>query len=130
MWRAWKNSPAVKENPDLVEEVKTQVQRSAQNNSDLTFPDFDGEEFVNEARVKKDPRQQVKEYLDSLPDDLVEKLNKRCAELLDKWGVEVDDTPIEMMNQEMGDERFMQFLRKTVPLTEPKTRDMGANNFV
>ena len=130
MWRAWKNSPAVKENPDLVEEVKTQVQRSAQNNSDLTFPDFDGEEFVNEARVKKDPRQQVKEYLDSLPDDLVEKLNKRCAELLDKWEVEVDDTPIELMNQEMGDERFMQFLRKTVPLTEPKTRDMGANNFV
>ena len=32
MWKAWKNSPAVKENPDLVEEVKTQVQRSAQNN--------------------------------------------------------------------------------------------------
>jgi hypothetical protein len=23
MWRAWKNSPAVKKNPDLVEEVKT-----------------------------------------------------------------------------------------------------------
>lgn len=85
---------------------------------------------MNEARVKKDPRQQVKEYLDSLPDDLVEKLNTRCTELLDKWGVEVDDTPIELMNQEMGDERFMQFLRKTVPLTEPKTRDMGANTFV
>ena len=86
--------------------------------------------LVQEAKAKKDPRQQVKEYLDSLPDDLVEKLNTRCAELLDKWGVEVDDTPIELMNQEMGDERFMQFLRKTVPLTEPKTRDMGANTFV
>ena len=84
----------------------------------------------NEARVKKDPMQQVREYLDSLPDDLVEKLNTRCAELLDKWGVEVDDTPIELMNQEMGDERFLKFLRKTVPLTEPKTRDIGANTFV
>ena len=49
MWRAWKNSPAVKENSDLVEEVKMQVQRSAQGNPDMTFPDFDGEEFVNES---------------------------------------------------------------------------------
>ena len=85
---------------------------------------------VNEARAKKDPRQQVKEYLDSLPDDLAERLNTRCAELLDKWGVEVDDTPIEMMNREMGDERFLKFLKKTVPLAEPKPRDMGANTFV
>lgn len=84
----------------------------------------------NEARVKKDPRQQVEEYLDSLPDDLVEKLNTRCAELLDKWGIEVDDTPIELMNREMGDDRFLKFLRKTVPLIEPKTRDIGANTFV
>ena len=130
MWKAWKNSPAVKENPDLVDEVRHQVERSASRSPDIQFPDFDGEEFVNEARVKKDPRQQVQEYLDSLSDDLVEKLNTRCAELLDKWGVEVVDTPIEMMKREMGDQRFMQFLRKTVPLTEPKTRDMGANTFV
>lgn len=61
---------------------------------------------------------------------MTEKLNTRCAELLDKWGVEADGTPVETMNREMGDERFMQFLRKTVPLTEPKPRDMGANTFV
>lgn len=44
--------------------------------------------------------------------------------------MEVDDTPIEMMNHEMGDERFLKFLKKTVPLAEPKPRDMGANTFV
>ena len=71
MWKAWKNSPAVKENPDLVEEVKTQVQRSAQNNSDLTFPDFDGEEFVNEAKIKKDPSEQVDDYIKSLSKDQI-----------------------------------------------------------
>lgn len=131
MWKAWKSSPAVKKNPDLVDEVRRQVERNADKNQDLTFPDFDGEEFVSEARgTKKDPRQQVREYLDSLPDDLTEKLNTRCAELLDKWGVEVDDTPIEMMNREMGDERFLKFLRKTVPMVEPKVRDMGANTLV
>ena len=59
MWRAWLTAPAVKENPDLVDEVKTQVQRSAQNNSDLTFPDFDGEEFVNESDEPMDSSQRV-----------------------------------------------------------------------
>lgn len=49
MWRAWKSSPAVKENPDLIDEVKTQVQKSASNSPDIQFPDFDGEEFVNES---------------------------------------------------------------------------------
>ena len=29
-----------------------------------------------------------------------------------------------------NDERFLKFLRKTVPFTEPKVRDMGANTFV
>lgn len=284
MWRAWKNSPAVKENPDLLQEVREQVERSASRSPDIQFPDFDGEEFVNESEetmdskqrvaviitdghdvlvgkspqnrfkefaccdlmkghaqvgegleeaalrevqeecglrltnlkkisselkyskgttltffvshmeklpdpnslecqsfyeyngkqypeiaqylavpidelptylykglaklivdngllelvggssqineAKKDPRQAVKEYLDKLPPEMVDKLNTRCAELLDKWGVEVDDTPIELMNQEMGDDRFLKFLRKTVPLVEPKPRDMGANTFV
>lgn len=29
-----------------------------------------------------------------------------------------------------NDERFLKFLRKTVPLKEPAIRDMGANTFV
>ena len=53
MWRAWKNSPAVRENPELIDEVRNQVQKNADQNQDIQFPDFDGEEFVNEARVKK-----------------------------------------------------------------------------
>lgn len=35
----------------------------------MTFPDFDGEEFVNEARVQKDPTEQVDEYIKSLSKD-------------------------------------------------------------
>ena len=69
MWKAWKNSPAVKENPDLVDEVRHQVERSASRSPDVQFPDFDGEEFVNEARVKKDPSEQVDEYIKSLSED-------------------------------------------------------------
>ena len=128
MWKAWKNAPAVKENPDLIDEVRKQVQNSASGNPDIQFPDFDGEEFINEA--KKDPNIAVKEYLDKLPEDLLEKLNTRCAELLDKWGVPVDDTPIELMKREMGVDRFLKFAKRTAPLNEPKPRDMGANTFV
>ena len=69
MWKAWKNAPAVKENPDLVDEVRHQVERSASRSPDVQFPDFDGEEFVNEARVKKDPSEQVDEYIKSLSED-------------------------------------------------------------
>ena len=131
MWKAWKNSPAVKENPDLVDEVRHQVERSAAKSPDVQFPDFDGEEFVNEARVKKSPEEQVDEYLDQVGQnpDLMDKLNLRCVELMDKWGDEGEDPVLNARNT-MGDERFMKFLRKTVPLSEPKVRDMGATAFV
>ena len=69
MWRAWKNAPVVKKNPDLVDEVRKQVERSASRNPDVQFPEFDGEEFVSEARVKKDPSQQVDEYIKSLSNE-------------------------------------------------------------
>ena len=59
MWRAWKTSPAVKENPDLIDEVRRQVERNADKNQDLTFPDFDGEEFVNESDEPADSKQRV-----------------------------------------------------------------------
>ena len=45
------------------------MQRSANGNPDMQFPDFDGEEFVSEARVKKDPSEQVDEYIKSLSED-------------------------------------------------------------
>lgn len=59
MWRAWKNAPAVKENPDLVDEVRKQVERSASRTPDVQFPDFDGEEFVNESEESMDSNQRV-----------------------------------------------------------------------
>ena len=60
---------------------------------------------------------------------MLDKLIVRCAELLDKWGDDVDE-PIESVRRMMGDKRFMSFLRKTVPLVEPKPRDMGAHTFI
>jgi hypothetical protein len=39
--------------------VKTQVQRSASNCPDIQFPDFDGEEFVNESDEPADSKQRV-----------------------------------------------------------------------
>ena len=55
----------------------------------------------------------------------------RCSELLDKWNEpQGSDTILRVRKVVDDDKRFMQFLRKTVPLTEPKTRDMGANTFV
>ena len=50
-------------------QVRHQVERSASRSPDVQFPDFDGEEFVNEARVKKDPSEQVDEYIKSLSED-------------------------------------------------------------
>ena len=115
----------------MVDEVRHQVERSASRSPDVQFPDFDGEEFVNEARVKKSPEEQVDEYLDQMKDraELIDKLRLRCVELMDKWG-ETGSDPIPRIRHMMGDERFLKFMRKTVPLTEPKTRDMGANTFV
>ena len=46
-WKAWLKSPAVKKNPNLIEEVKKQIRNSAAKYPDIEFPDFDGEEFVN-----------------------------------------------------------------------------------
>ena len=55
----------------------------------------------------------------------------RCSELLDKWNEpQGSDTVLRVRQVVDNDERFMQFLRKTVPLKEPKIRDMGANKFV
>ena len=81
--------------------------------------------------VRKDTKVQVEEYLGKLSDspDLVDKLTTRCAELLDKWGDDVDN-PVSSVRERMGDERFLKFLRKTVPLVEPKPRDMGAHTFI
>ena len=51
--------------------------------------------------------------------------------MLDKWNEpQGSDTVLRVRHTVDNDERFWKFLRKTVPLTEPKTRDMGANNFV
>lgn len=85
----------------------------------------------NEARAKVDFNVQVEEYLDKLSEmpELIDKLRLRCVELMDKWG-ETGSDPIPRIRHTMGDERFLKFLRKTVPLTEPKVRDMGANTFV
>lgn len=51
-----------------MDEVRKQVEKNAEKSPETAFPDFDGEEFVNEARVKKDPTEQVDEYLKSLDD--------------------------------------------------------------
>ena len=85
----------------------------------------------NEAKVKVDFNVQVEEYLDKLSEmpELIDKLRLRCVELMDKWG-EMGSDPIQRIRHMMGDERFLKFLKKTVPLTEPKVRDMGANTFV
>ena len=85
----------------------------------------------NEAKVKADFNVQVEEYLDKLSEmpELIDKLRLRCVELMDKWG-EMGSDPIQRIRNMMGDERFLKFLKKTVPLTEPKVRDMGANTFV
>ena len=85
----------------------------------------------NEAKVKVDFNVQVEEYLDKLSEmpELIDKLRLRCVELMDKWG-ETGSDPIQRIRNMMGDERFLKFLKKTVSLTEPKVRDMGANTFV
>lgn len=58
-------------------------------------------------------------------------LTLRCSELLDKWNEpQGSDTILRVRQVVDNDERFLKFLRKTVPLTEPKPRDMGANTFV
>ena len=85
----------------------------------------------NEAKVKANFNVQVEEYLDKLSEmpELIDKLRLRCVELMDKWG-EMGSDPIQRIRNMMGDERFLKFLKKTVSLTEPKVRDMGANTFV
>lgn len=85
--------------------------------------------IVKEAR--KDPKVQVEEYMDYLADnpDMSDKLTVRCAELIDKWGDD-SDNPVSDVRERMGDDRFLKFLRKTVPLVEPKPRDMGAHTFI
>jgi len=89
---------------------------------------------INEARIKGDPYIQIDEYIDRLDSKKIDALNLRCAELIDKWGIaplaKVDSVPWDETRKFMGDERFLKFLKKTVPLTEPKPRDMGANTFV
>ena len=51
--------------------------------------------------------------------------------MLDKWNEpQGSDTILRVRQVLDNDERFLKFLRKTVPLVEPKPRDMGANNFV
>ena len=55
----------------------------------------------------------------------------RCSELLDKWDEPQGSDTVLRVRQVVGnDERFLKFLRKTVPLKEPTVRDMGANTFV
>lgn len=50
---------------------------------------------------------------------------------MDKWDEpQGSDTILRVRQVVDNDERFLKFLRKTVPLTEPKVRDMGANTFV
>ncbi len=51
--------------------------------------------------------------------------------MLDKWNEpQGSDTVLRVRQVVDNDDRFLKFLRKTVPLTEPKPRDMGANTFV
>lgn len=108
MWRAWKQSPAVKENPDLIEEVRRQIERHGAENTDMTFPDFDGEEFINEARIKKSPEEQVDEYIKSLSPEQIQTLTLRCSELLDKWGeAQGSDTVLRVRNTVGDDSRFL-----------------------
>lgn len=84
-----------------------------------------------EAKARKTPEEQVDEYLRSLPEEQTRVLTLRCSELLDKWDEpQGSDTVLRVRQVVDNDERFLKFLRKTVPLTEPKTRDMGANTFV
>ena len=86
---------------------------------------------VNEAKAKKDPSEQVDEYIKSLSRDQIQTLTLRCSELLDKWNEpQGSDTILRVRQTVDNDDRFLGFLRKTVPLTEPKPRDMGANTFV
>ena len=51
--------------------------------------------------------------------------------MLDKWNEpQGSDTILRVRQAVDNDERFLKFLKKTVPLVEPKVRDMGANTFV
>ena len=55
----------------------------------------------------------------------------RCSELLDKWNEpQGSDTVLRVRQVVDNDERFLKFLKKTVPLVEPKPRDMGAHTFI
>lgn len=146
MWKAWKNSPAVKENPDLIDEVRRQMEGSGKD-SELKWPDFDGEEFVEEASEAKPKKksykdmepeerhalhvQQIDDHLSQLNDEQMEKLRDRCEELRAKWG-ETDnvDDPIQAVRDFMSGSGFLKMLRSVTPLKEPKMRDMGANTFV
>ena len=56
MWKAWKNSPAVRENPELIDEIGHQVERSASRSPGVQFPGFDGEEFINESNGQVDSK--------------------------------------------------------------------------
>ena len=49
MWKAWKNAPAVKKDPSLIDKVRRHMEASAKH-SDVAYPDFDSEEFVTEDR--------------------------------------------------------------------------------
>ena len=149
MWKAWKNSPWVKENPGLIDEVKRQMKGSGEQQSELKWPDFDGEEFVEEADEKamkpkkksyKDMEpeerhalhtQQIDDHMSQLNDEQMETLRDRCEELRAKWGDtdEVED-PIQAVREFMSGSAFLRMLRAVVPLKEPAKRDMGANTFV
>lgn len=85
---------------------------------------------MHEAR--KSPLEQVEDHLSGLTDPQRDKLGLRCAELCDDWGLEpeADGDAVAMARSHMGDRDFLSMLRRLVPLTAPKPRDMGANTFV
>ena len=50
---------------------------------------------------------------------------------MDKWNEpQGSDTVLRVRQVVDNDERFLKFLKKTVPLVEPKPRDMGAHTFI
>ena len=51
----------------------------------MTMKQMNTSKQFTEARVKKDPSEQVDEYIKSLSRDQIQTLTLRCSELLDKW---------------------------------------------
>ena len=155
VWMAWKKSPAVKKDPELVQKVRERIENSAKGNPDLKWPDFDSEEFVNEARKPKEPKPEKKkredmtpeeiealhqenqrlidEYLATLDDSQIEKINDRCAELIAKWGKEQEgdlDYPMETVRNFMSGSSFLKMIQHLTTTRAPAKKHMGANTFV